>query len=47
MANVANASTRPAAVSSPFARTLSPVDSIFALGASMLLIALVSGFFLK
>ena len=42
MANVADANT-----SRPIARSLSPVDSFFALGAALLVIAIVSGFFLK
>jgi len=47
MANVANANTATPAASRPLARTLSPIDSFFALGAEMLVIAIVSGFFLK
>ena len=45
MADVARASTTaaPGATS----RSLSPVDSFFALGAAILVIAIVSGFFLK
>ncbi|HXD73962.1 MAG TPA: hypothetical protein VN628_09510 [Vicinamibacterales bacterium] len=49
MANVAKASmtTTPEATSRSLARALSPVDSFFALGAAILVIAIVSGFFLK
>ena len=47
MADVAKASMTAPAGARSLARTLSPVDSFFALGAAILLIAIVSGFFLK